>query len=46
MFIIQSEIKFCGIIYIGNTQNTVKKRVDGYFSSVQHLIEPDKIKTH
>ena len=30
---------FCDAKYIGNTQQTPKKIIDGNFSDVQHLLE-------
>ena len=29
----------CEAIYIGNTQQTFKKRMDGHFSDLQHLLK-------
>ena len=33
-------------IYIGNTQQTFKKRMDGHFSDLQRLLKTDKNQTH
>ena len=29
----------CDAIYIGNTQQTIKKRMDGHLSDLQHLLK-------
>ena len=36
-----NEVKFsmCDAIYIGNTEQTFKKRMDGHFSEVQFLLK-------
>ena len=32
----------CDAIYIGNTQHTLKKRMDGHFSDLQRLLKNEK----
>ena len=36
----------CDAIYIGNTQQTFKKRMDGHFSNVQRLLKNRKNQIH
>ena len=36
----------CDAIYIGNTQQTFKKRMNGHFSDLQSLLKTDKNKNH
>ena len=37
--IYQVECRKCDAIYIGNTQQTFKKRMDGHFSDLQRLLK-------
>ena len=36
----------CDAIYIGNTQQTFKKRMDGHFSDIKRLLKNRQKKTH
>ena len=36
----------CDAVYIGNTQQTLKKRIDGHLSDLQRLLKTDKSQTH
>ena len=38
-FFYQVECSMCDAIYIGNTQQTFKKRMDGYFSELLRLLK-------
>ena len=44
--IYEVKLSMCDTIYIGNTQQTFKKRIDRYFSDLQHLLKNGKNQIH